>query len=133
MADTIGDKLIGAVRYFATLKPNFVYDRPKGYPGTEVTACHYVYQGAPSCIVGWAAWYIGLIDDRLEDRDVNQAGVDELDESLGWDIPQDQLNWLATVQFAQDNGEQWADAVAAADAEYYVAGGPVMEETPVTV
>jgi hypothetical protein len=109
----IVDRLVAAVREVAAEKPDFVYDAPYG-------GCVYVADKQPSCIVGQAAWRLGLIDATFEKDDgINMSGVTTFLRELGADLGDDETlygrEFLDTVQVKQDEGVPWGDAVEIAD------------------
>jgi hypothetical protein len=115
--DQIVERLVVAVREVAAEKPDLVYSAPYG-------GCAYVADGQPSCIVGHAAWRLGLIDGSLESDDgINSSGVTTLLRHLGV-LPNNDLDYgepgyarefLDAVQEKQDEGVPWGDAVEIAD------------------
>lgn len=110
----IVSKLMAAVREVAVEQPDFIYSESD-------TGCVYVRDGQPSCIVGHAAWRLGIIDASFEDSvDENRSGVETFLREMGSDGPQDPDYWygvefLTGVQEKQDEGTPWAEAVALAD------------------
>lgn len=105
-----GRKLIAAVRAAANENPDFVYE-------TTTDGCVYVNNGQASCIVGRGAWDLGLIDSTFENDSENAGGVVSLLDTLGLRLGTDEINWLATVQDAQDSHVPWGKAVEKADEE----------------
>lgn len=104
---TIGQKLIDAVRATADSNPTYIYDNNYG--------CCYVRDGQPSCLVGHAAWNLGLIDATFEREGANRAAVCDLSDILGLGLDDGESFWLSTVQDHQDTGYPWIEAVAGAD------------------
>ena len=101
----IGEKLIEETRKVAAEDPYFIYQG----------RCQYVIGGQPGCIVGKAAWNLGLIDATFEGVAANREGVDTLASELDLDLNSDQEGWLSRAQEWQDNGESWGDSVKYAD------------------
>lgn len=99
----VGQLLIKAVKDAAADNPTFVYETPFG-------GCCYVREGQPSCLVGKAAWNIGLIDAAFEEETSNEGGVADLAEALGFNLDGDEEEWLNRVQEAQDGGTSWGQA-----------------------
>ena len=106
----IGQSLIDAVRKAANDDPDFIYHKPRGGE-----LCYYVYGAKPSCIVGKAAWNLGLIDASFEKTSDNTSGVSGLMERLAIDLEFDEQEWLEEAQNAQDTGASWFAAVRRAD------------------
>ena len=106
----IGLKLIDAVRKAANDDPDFIYHKPRGGE-----LCYYVYGAQPSCIVGRAAWNLGLIDASFEQGQDNTSGVSGLAEALEIELEFDEQEWLETAQNSQDIGNTWFAAVVKAD------------------
>lgn len=99
-------------------EPDFVYTDQPGvhYDG----ACHYLYGNDKSegrgCIVGQALLNLGIPKDRIESFREEYADV-FLPNVLGIDSPWEgseeytALKTITHIQFAQDNGEPWGEAV----------------------
>lgn len=112
----IGQKLIAGVKAAAEERPDYVYERPKTPEGKpKAASCMYVRDGQPSCIVGHAAFNLGLIDSGFELRPENTGGVSELLDTLGLEVDREELYWLDEAQEQQDTGSRWDAAVANAD------------------
>jgi hypothetical protein len=101
----LGQKLIAEVRAVAAETPGLVY---RGL-------CQYVYGGRPACLIGHALWNLGLIDETLEHRSVNDDGVRFIANHLDIALDDAEETWLALTQSGQDNGAPWGTAVANAD------------------
>lgn len=101
----IGQKLIAETRKVATEKPDFVYEG----------VCQYVDGGEPACLIGHALWNLGLIDESLEFRSVNDDGVRFVANHLGIALDDAEESWLLRTQSRQDNGLPWGAAVVYAD------------------
>jgi len=111
--DDIGERLINEVRRLANERPNFVYNRPEF--GSGPAPCRYVHDGQPSCLVGCAAWNLGLINATIESTSMNVGGVVVLNDELGFGLSNEHVDWLSTAQSLQDDGATWATAVESAD------------------
>ncbi len=112
-SNEIVDKLMAVVREVAAEKPDFVYDAPYG-------GCVYVADKQPSCIVGQAAWRLGLIDASFEKDEMdNSAGVTTFLRTIGADLGDDETlygrEFLDAVQEKQDQGVPWGEAIQEAD------------------
>lgn len=106
----LGQKIIDAVRAKAAELPDYIYQK------TSNGSCKYIHHGAPSCIIGHALWNVGLINAHCD--------FDKLDlSSFGyvirehWDLSDREIKWLEDVQYKQDRGTSWGNAVVSADAE----------------
>lgn len=112
--EEVVEKLVAAVREVAAEKPDHVYQTPAN--GT----CAYVLDGQPSCIVGQAAWRLGLIDGSFEKHiEENTAGVTTFLRYLGAAMDEDneyEREFLDAVQEKQDQEVAWGEAVELADA-----------------
>lgn len=106
----IGQMLIDAVNRVADLTPNYVYQKPPKDTPIDYGTCRYVYNGKPSCLIGVAAWDIGLISSEFEKCSQNFGGVDELCNMLGLNLDEDEEQYLMQVQDLQDQGINWGDA-----------------------
>lgn len=106
----IGQKIIDKVREIAAAQPEFVYVPPGG-PGTT---CYYVLDGEGSCIIGRALFALGLIDNSIPFDD-NTLTVGALFNTLGIEVDGEEGIWLREVQYQQDSGKPWGEAVGAAD------------------
>ena len=89
----------------------------------RVAACSYTRHEddelVPNCIVGLAAYNLGIsLDDLYR---VNACGIRHLATDLRpeWlNIGEDDsvhVTWLGSLQGAQDNGENWGEALRIAD------------------
>lgn len=99
-------------------EPDFVYtDQPDvNYGG----ACHYLYGNAEGegrgCIVGQALLNLGIPKERIESFREDYADV-FLPNVLGIDSPGEgseeytTLKTITHIQFAQDDGKPWGEAV----------------------
>lgn len=72
----------------------------------------------PRCLVGQALYALGVPLIWLADN--NDAGIGELFSPYRDfnDDEQREMQWLSTVQLAQDNKSKWGKAVARADREW---------------
>ena len=107
--------IVQAVREIAAEQPDFKYT-----DGDEVGSCAY---GAPAnrvgndltqgCIIGRAFDRAGFEYHEIIELEIIEClGYMGLDSSTN---PSDEARWLYRVQFQQDTGETWGDAVAYAD------------------
>lgn len=101
---TTGADLVKAVRELAEETPDFVYEPPGNH-------CVNIYEGKGSCIAGRAYVKAGIpVADIPYSLAVPSAvGV------MGVVASMPEIDWLLTVQSAQDNGTPWGEAVAEAD------------------
>lgn len=106
----LGQKVIAAVRRHAAENPGFIYRRIDEVVGS---ACFYVRDGKPDCLIGQALWELGLIDSSFEGTGQNRMGIVAI--SHDWPFDGGELRWLSRVQSAQDCGEAWGDAVRETD------------------
>lgn len=108
----IGQDLIESLRKVAAANPSFIY---QGAASKGGQGCVYVRDGQPSCIVGKAAWNIGLIDAGFEKTSANGDDVHGLVDQLELELDEEELTWLAYAQNEQDLGLAWGNVPAAAD------------------
>ncbi len=99
-------------------EPDFVYTDQPGvdYDGT----CHYLYGNGDGdgrgCIVGQALLNLGITEERIKSFREDYADT-FLPNVLGIDSPGEgseeytALKTIMHIQFAQDNGEPWGEAV----------------------
>lgn len=113
------DLLIAEVRRQAQLQPDKIYRTY--FPILDEDgddACRYVYEGKPSCIVGWAAMELGWITKAFEETDANVGPTEALFYALGAPahlFDERKIMWLEKVQQLQDGGYTWSSAVSVAD------------------
>lgn len=101
----IGQKLIEETRKVAAERSDFVY---QGF-------CQYVDGGKPACLIGHALWNLGLIDESLEFRGVNEDGVRFITNHLDIALDDAEESWLTSAQSGQDHGISWGMSVVRAD------------------
>lgn len=101
------EQLIEKVRELAAAKPDFVYRRPE-----NSTSCLYrEHDGMPGCIFGQAFDALGVeLTDAHEHK-----GITRVLSLLGISVTRLQVEWMMSVQDAQDLGHSWAEAIARAD------------------
>jgi hypothetical protein len=126
------DEVINAVTRLVEASPEFVYESP------VETACVYVFDGAPSCLVGQAFAAVGVPLDTLEDFDINDdsglfasTSASTVADNLG--LTERTAFFLEAVQQRQDVQAPWKDALAhgiEVDAEYDQQGEDVEIEVP---
>lgn len=120
---SIGDITPATVRAeverIAAERPDFVYAPPM-----ELGTCVYARpDGSPDCIVGHAFAALGVLAEvaAFEDGDGNEESIWVLGASMfGWDESRYSdldFDWLTVVQYNQDNGTSWGEAVAIAKEE----------------
>ena len=107
----LGQKLIEIVRQKAAENPSFVYVPERDRETGRYSACTYIRNGRPSCIVGHALFDAGLIDTSLEKTASNSIPFYALADELELGISTDELKWLGGVQKFQDNHRAWGQAV----------------------
>lgn len=71
------------------------------------------YDNQPCCLVGTAAYYLGLPLPKYNSYK-NYRTVPTVATELGWDIEPRALGILAAAQREQDNGASWGEALAEA-------------------
>lgn len=101
----IGQKLIAETRKVAAERSDFVY---QGF-------CQYVDGGKPACLIGHALWNLGLIDESLEFRSVNEDCVRFVANDLNIALDDSEEDWLMNTQSGQDHGTSWGMSVVRAD------------------
>ena len=99
-------------------EPDFVYTDQPGvdYDGT----CHYLYGNGDGdgrgCIVGQALLNLGITEERIKSFREDYA-EEFLPNVLGLTVPDEDspglkaLETLTNIQFAQDDGKPWGEAV----------------------
>ena len=116
------DDVISEVRRVAAERPDYVYVNPEGEKATpdgSVTCAYYTEDGCPSCIIGFGAAPL-LTEDERKAEVYNGSGADVFIRN---NIPglsreenaSQKLNWLRRVQWYQDHGTPWGEAVWHAD------------------
>jgi hypothetical protein len=118
----IGQLLIKGVRECAQETPDYTYEfvkvdvyTPSGTFAYTDHHCQYMYEGQPSCIVGKAAFALGLIDASFEFSNSNRDTIPGFVKAIGAEIDESEATWLAHVQSDQDAGISWSEAVSEAD------------------
>ena len=116
----LGQDLIAVVRDIAAEKPNYIYHRHQSFTedNKPVSSCMYVHDGHPSCLLGFAMWSLGVIDESIERSPANVWGFTR---GLRWwihelkELDLAEWDWLGWVQHGQDSARPWGEAVASAD------------------
>lgn len=87
---------------------NYVYVRG------ESGWCEYVRDGAPSCLVGHALFYLGIPLSRLQEVEGDVPGVDGgpmADLLNEYEVPEEVRGALNYAQSQQDAGRSWGTAL----------------------
>lgn len=117
---TVAD-VVNQVRNLAAGSPEYVYWAPEEPAANGMPGCSYVNGvGGKGCIVGQALTNLGVTKDELAKHEGTRAGV-VVPYLLGVEEGTQKLAWLDAVQARQDDGCEWAEAVAHADAHYPLA------------
>lgn len=119
---TTATQVIEEVRRLASEQPDFVYSKQEGANPNEDCSyfgCQLGNTTGQACIVGQALASLNVDMSGLKRREVEGIGMaigSALDEGVV-DIPytEEEQAWLGNVQYHQDRGESWAQAVAMAD------------------
>lgn len=126
------EDFIDAVRWLASKYPDAVYIKPENY-------CLYNFGDVDNgpdgcgCIMGQAARLlnefnpikeiIAKTDEKNNDRIRNLIRLHDPD----WKIPNDDLQWLSSVQRRQDSGSPWGEAVTQTDIVFGEKNDPQFE------
>lgn len=108
-------RLIVEVRKLTSKYPNYTYEPPEPF-GFKLPKCSYTRGGDPNypemcgCLFGQAVRNAGL-DIHL----VEGMSISSCIRNAGLDAPRRWTDWADTVQFEQDTGDSWSEAVQRAD------------------
>lgn len=117
---TTATQVIEEVRRLAEEQPDFVYtDQEVANEECSYFGCAIGNTTGQACIVGQSLANLNVDMSDLKRKEDNGYGM-SIAEVLGWrvvDIPytEREAKWLGDVQYHQDRGETWAQAVALAD------------------
>jgi hypothetical protein len=120
---TTATQVIEEVHRLAEEQPDFVYsDQEVANEECSYFGCAIGNTTGQACIVGQALANLNVdMSDmkRKEDTGYGMAIATALEEGVV-DIPytEEEAKWLGDVQYYQDRGEPWAQAVALADKEF---------------
>lgn len=112
----LGD-LADKVREIALKRPNYVYQRKNPFrPDDGGPTCVYVEQipggtYIPSCLIGHAFVELGVAPEDLVFAEAEGINIFLVLEKWGYDLEDPRVTWLENVQYAQDSGVAWGDAV----------------------
>lgn len=115
-----GKELVAEVRRLAAEQPDFIYGNQEGAEENECSyfGCAVGDSNGQACIVGQAMTNLGVDMERLEDLEksgISAGIIAALEDGL---VPikhtGEDAQWLANVQYYQDNGRPWGEAVALA-------------------
>lgn len=101
------EQLIEKVRELVTANPEFVYRRPEG----QISCLYREHNGTPGCLFGQALTALGVELTDVHER----RTIDVLLPQLGISVTRLQVEWMMSVQNAQDLGQSWAEAIDRAD------------------
>jgi hypothetical protein len=101
------------IRAIAQENPDTIYDRPVRDNVGNTSCLYFDLEGNPSCLIGQGFARLGFEADDF----VNSENMMEISELLNtWQaVSFGDTAWLRCVQFAQDEGATWSDAVQKAD------------------
>lgn len=88
---------------------DYVYEVPRGAGGT----CQYMWDGAPSCLIGTYLVDLGLPPEAF--AEVEGKGIDDIVlqghlSDYGFTVEPEALLAMGKIQDLQDNSYSWGDA-----------------------
>lgn len=114
------EDVIARVRALADEKPDFVYQKPEGASICKYVAGKFSDDSArPDCIMARALHALGVSLKFLQCFE--GAAVETVLGGMGlrWEPETEQQSeWLRAVQYGQDNGMAWGNAVKESDLAY---------------
>jgi hypothetical protein len=104
-----------SIRTVADENPDKIYVRPVRDGDLEPLAVYFTDDGAPSCLVGQALARLGVTIEQVEGN--NTDGVLYLFGTGLIEGDREEVEWLENLQYNQDQGMTWQNAVLVADEE----------------
>lgn len=103
------EDLLRTLREVAAEQPEKVYKSPAGAGGS----CFYVHGNEPGCIVGHALHRLGVPLETLKEHESDAARAPLND--LFPEVTEGAMDLVDSVQYLQDRGEPWGEAIKALD------------------
>lgn len=112
---TTDAEVMATLRAVVAERPDYVYDSGDRNEYGDMT-CNYVQDGTPSCLVGHVLFRLGIPLTELSAFDVaGGASADGVARLVLDGVTESTIKGLWFAQHAQDHGDTWAEALAAAE------------------
>lgn len=119
---TTATQVIEEVRRLAAEQPDFVYSKQEGADANEDCSyfgCKVGDASGQACIVGQALANLNVDMSGLKRKEDKGYGM-AIGQALEWRVvaipyTEEERVWLGNVQYHQDRGESWGQAVELAD------------------